>query len=72
MRAYQAAIEAPRTARVAGTLQSIISGYQRSSAYVKLAPRTKADYTAALARIETKWGAYPSMRSKIRRSGAAS
>jgi integrase len=46
MRAYTAAQHAPRAARVAGTLQSIIDGYEKSSAFVRLAPRTKADYLA--------------------------
>lgn len=52
MRAYHAAIDAPRKTRVSGTLQSIIDGYQRSSAFAKLAPRTKTDYLAHIARIE--------------------
>ncbi|MFN6933771.1 MAG: tyrosine-type recombinase/integrase [Tsuneonella sp.] len=53
MRAYNAAIEAPRKARVAGTLQSIIDGYQKSHAFAgKLAPRTKKDYLAHIAKIE--------------------
>lgn len=51
MRAYSAAIEAPRKARVAGTLQQVIDGYQRSSAYTGLAPRTKKDYDWHLGRI---------------------
>lgn len=59
MRAYQEAIEAPRRARVAGTLQEIVNAYQRSSAWVSLAPRTKADYTRAIGAIEKKWGAAP-------------
>lgn len=53
MRAYHAAIEAPRKARVAGTLQSIIDGYVKSHAFAgKLAPRTKKDYLAHIAKIE--------------------
>lgn len=52
MRAYHAAIEAPRKARIAGTLQSIIDGYQKSSAFTKLAVRTKSDYLKAISRIE--------------------
>lgn len=52
MRAYHAAIEAPRKARTAGTLQSVIDSYQKSSAFVHLAPRTKKDYLGHLAKIE--------------------
>lgn len=52
MRSYQAAIDAPRKARVTGTLQSVIDGYQKSSEFARLAPRTKRDYIAHLGRIE--------------------
>lgn len=52
MRAYQAAIEAPRKARVEGTLQSIIDGYKASTEYTRLAARTKSDYTKHLTKIE--------------------
>lgn len=52
MRAYNAAIEAPKKARIAGTLQSIIDGYQRSPAFTSLAPRTKADYLKHISKIE--------------------
>lgn len=52
MRAYNAAIEAPRKARITGTLQQVIDGYQKSSAFAKLAPRTKLDYLHHIARIE--------------------
>lgn len=52
MRAYHAAIETPKKARVAGTLQSGIDGYQRSPAFTALAPRTKSDYLKAIAKIE--------------------
>lgn len=52
MRSYNAAIEAPRKARIAGTLKSVIDGYQRSPAFTGLAPRTKIDYLAHLAKIE--------------------
>lgn len=51
MRAYQALNEAPRRARTAGTLQQIIDGYQKSSAFAKLAQRTKADYLGHLDKI---------------------
>jgi len=52
MRSYNAAIDAPRKARVTGTLQSVIDGYQKSSAFVNLAPRTKSDYLGHIAKIE--------------------
>lgn len=52
MRAYNAAIEAPRKTRVAGTLQSVIDGYQRSPAFTAKAVRTKSDYLKAIAKIE--------------------
>lgn len=52
MRSYNAAIDAPRKARVTGTLQSVIDGYQKSAAFVKLAPRTKKDYLEHIAKIE--------------------
>lgn len=52
MRSYQAAIDAPRKARVTGTLQAVIDGYQKSSEFARLAPRTRRDYLAHLARIE--------------------
>lgn len=59
MRSYQAMIAAPRLARTVGTLQQIVNGYQRSSSWSKLAPRTKSDYVKAIIRIENKWGSYP-------------
>jgi integrase len=59
LRAYLAAIEAPRKARTAGTFQSISDAWEKSPAFARLAPRTKLDYFAAKARIDAKWGAYP-------------
>lgn len=59
MRAYNAAIEAPRVARTHGTLQALIDGYQKSPQYTKLAPRTKDDYDAALIRIGDRFGNHP-------------
>jgi len=52
MRAYNAAIEAPRKARITGTLQQVIGGYQKSTDFTKLAPRTKRDYLHHISRIE--------------------
>ena len=52
MRAYNAAMEAPRKARVTGTLQSVIDGYQRSQSFTKLGSRTKIDYQRHIGKIE--------------------
>ena len=51
MRAYNALNDAPRRARTTGTLQQIIDAYQKSSAFTKLAPRTKRDYLGHLDKI---------------------
>ncbi len=59
MRAYLAAIEAPRAARIAGTFQALSDGWYKSSDFARLAPRTKRDYLAAKDKIDTKWGPYP-------------
>ena len=52
MRAYQAAIQAPRKARIDGTLQQVIEGYKASQSFTKLAPRTRKDYEDHLTKIE--------------------
>lgn len=59
MRAYHAALDAPRLARTAGTLHSVIDRYQKSQTYVALADRTKRDYDKALLKICTRYGTYP-------------
>jgi integrase len=59
MRAYLAAIQAPRIARTAGTFQSISDAWEKSAAFTGLAPRTKLDYIAAKMKIDAKWGTYP-------------
>lgn len=51
MRSYNAAIEAPRRARVTGTLQEVIDGYKKSAAFTGLGERTKRDYLAHLDKI---------------------
>jgi len=51
MRSYQAAIDAPRRARVTGTLQEVIDGYRKSPQFQSLADRTKSDYLAHLDKI---------------------
>lgn len=58
-RSYNAAIDAPRTVRNAGTLKGGIDGFQRSAAFTGLAVRTKHDYSGHLSKIEAKFGAYP-------------
>lgn len=52
MRAYSAANEAPKKARVTGTLQQVIEGYQKSSSFTGLGERTKRDYLGHLLKIE--------------------
>lgn len=52
MRSYNAAGYAPRKARVTGTLQQVMDGYQNSTAFTTLGPRTKKDYLYHLLRIE--------------------
>jgi len=59
MRAYLAAIEAPRKARTAGTFQSVSDAWEKSHDFVRLAPRTKLDYWGHKAKIDGKWGFYP-------------
>ncbi len=59
LRAYVAALDAPRKARTAGTFQSISDAWEKSPGFARLAPRTKLDYLAAKARIDEKWGVYP-------------
>ena len=61
MRAYNAAIEAPRIARTAGTLQAVIDAYEKSPQFTELAPRTQRDYGAALIKIGDKFGTHPLM-----------
>lgn len=51
MRSYQAAVEAPRKARVDGTLQEVLDGYRASPDFSKLAKRTKSDYEGHLDKI---------------------
>jgi len=59
MRSYYAAIEAPRVARTAGTLQAVIDAYEKSPQFTRLAPRTQRDYGAALLKISAKFGTHP-------------
>ncbi|NML93759.1 tyrosine-type recombinase/integrase [Novosphingobium olei] len=51
MRSYQAAIDAPRRARVTGTLQEVIDGYRKSPQFQQLAERTRSDYLGHLDKI---------------------
>ena len=59
MRAYQATIDAPKKLRHHGTMKALCDDYQKSGAWVKLAPRTKVDYLAHIAKIEKAFGVYP-------------
>lgn len=59
MRACNAAIEAPRIARTAGTLQAVIDAYEKSPQFTKLAPRTQRDYGAPLVKIGDIFGTHP-------------
>ncbi len=53
MRAISVAVDAPKKARLAGTLQSVIYAYQKSTEFTKLAVRTKSDYLGHISRIES-------------------
>jgi len=59
MRAYNQAIARPEDFKSGATLQKLISRYLRGPGYARLAPRTKIDYSAAIAKIEKKWGTCP-------------
>lgn len=59
MRSYYAAIDAPRRARTAGTLQAVMDAYEKSPQFTKLAPRTQRDYAGALLKISDKFGSHP-------------
>ncbi|MBI2717436.1 MAG: tyrosine-type recombinase/integrase [Rhizobiales bacterium] len=66
---YNAAI-AEKVKRPAGTLQSIVDGFERSAEYARLAPKTKHDYDRYLAQIETRFGSFPLSGLRDRRSRA--
>lgn len=63
MRAYAAAIDAPRLARQRETFQEILTAYRKHLATrveaKTLAPRTESDYLKQVARIEAKFGTMP-------------
>lgn len=56
--AYNAAV-AQKVQPQAGTLQSILNGFQDSSDWHDLAPRTRSDYIKLIKIIETKFGTFP-------------
>lgn len=58
MAAYNAAIT-QRHAPNAGTLQTIIDGYQQSDDFRSLADRTRSDYIAKIKLIEAEYGTLP-------------
>lgn len=58
MAAYNAAI-AKKVLPVQGTLQSILTGFQSSSDWDELAPRTQRDYVKLIKVIEAKFGTFP-------------
>lgn len=58
LNAYMATLESAEC-RAAGTFQSIINEYCKSPAFTEKANRTKVDYSAAIRKIEDKWGEYP-------------
>ena len=53
------AAQATRARPKAGTLQSILNGFQESSKWDDLAPRTQSDYVKQILRIEAKFGTFP-------------
>jgi len=53
------AAQATKARPTAGTLQSILNGFQESSKWDDLAPRTQADYVKQILRVEGKFGTFP-------------
>lgn len=58
MAAYNAAV-ARKVVPKAGTMFSILRGYQESAEFDKLRPRTKSDYIRLIKAIEQKFGTFP-------------
>lgn len=56
--AYNAAV-ARKVEPKAGTLQSILNGFQSSTDWADLAPRTRADYVKLIKAIEKEFGDFP-------------
>lgn len=54
----------------AGTLQSILNGFQESTDWDDLAPRTRKDYAGKIAEIERAFGDFPISALEDRRSKA--
>ncbi|SUJ19258.1 Uncharacterised protein [Sphingomonas paucimobilis] len=72
MRSYYAAIDAPRRARTAGTLQSVIDAYEKSPQFTKLAPRTQRTMAPRCSRSRISSARTPWQWSRIRRSAYVS
>lgn len=58
MAAYNAAITR-KVEPVAGTLQSVLNGFQNSAKWDELAPRTQKDYVKLIKVIEAEFGTFP-------------
>lgn len=67
--AYNAAV-AQKIELPAGTLQTILNGFQASSDWDDLAPRTRADYVKLIKVIEVEFGDFPLSALSDRRSRA--
>ncbi|OCC05218.1 integrase [Labrys sp. WJW] len=59
MASYQQACSERQQERSAGTLQSLVNAYQRSTDFLDRAPRTRADYIKQIKKIEAKFGTFP-------------
>ncbi len=68
-RAYDEAVTAKVKPR-AGTLQSLLDGYQRSSDFFDKAARTQSDYVKQIKRIEADFGTFPIAALPDRRTRA--
>jgi integrase len=58
MASYYAAVQSQRQPKKA-TLQEVIAGYQASQDFLKLSPRSQADYRKQIRKIETAFGDLP-------------
>ncbi len=67
MAAYHAAI-GKKVEPKAGTLQSVLTGFQQSSKWDELAPRTQSDYVKLIKIIEKEFGTFPLSALPDRRS----
>ncbi|WP_233124527.1 hypothetical protein [Agrobacterium vaccinii] len=67
MAAYHAAI-GKKVEPKAGTLQSVLTGFQQSFKWDELAPRTQSDYVELIKIIEKEFGTFPLSALSDRRS----